>query len=250
MSGNGEDDRREAKPGQNAFLDEADPPPVRQRRAKPPPGIITAGGVDMARAHASGIKLREQTAAEPSLDQPRVVVAVEIDPRKVPTHKRLLEGREHAADGARAAMLPGGSVNTTPRSGVDVPRAPTARAEPAAAVEPARRLPAWTRALLVTAVLLFVASAAQRLRPRAATVTDGDSVAARPSPPPRAPAPIVAAPPPPAVVAPPPPTAPALTSSSSAPAPSRPVQLVNRPPPATPPRATFTPPFQLPGEKK
>src|SRR4051812_43577798 len=100
----GDDDRGSAKPAaKNPFFDDADgppSPPIRSRKAKPAPAMMTAGGVDMARAHASGIKVREAMPEQP-VEQAKVVVAVETDPRKVPTHKRLLEGREARDDGTR-----------------------------------------------------------------------------------------------------------------------------------------------------
>src|SRR5580658_6170114 len=89
----GDDDRANAKPSKNPFFDEIDaPPPARARRAKPAPGIISGAGLDMARGHASGIQIRDTGPAQ-KVDEPRVVLAVETDVRKVPTDKRLLEGR-------------------------------------------------------------------------------------------------------------------------------------------------------------
>src|SRR4051812_6259740 len=76
-----------AAAAKNPFLEEATPG-VRQRRHKPPAGIISAGGVDMARAHASGIRLPEGVERK-SLETRKVVVAVETDPRRVPTHPRM-----------------------------------------------------------------------------------------------------------------------------------------------------------------
>ena len=283
MSGNGEDDRGEAKPGKNPFLDEAGVPPVRQRKAKPPPNIISAGGVDMARAHASNIKLRDNTAPEPTLDQPRVVVAVELDPRKIPTHRRLIEGRD-PADSARSAMLPGGAINATPPSGVRSPAsarkvvpvaavataagataggAATAAAAPPQATAPApvpdsRKLPAWTRVAVVLALLLFVVGIAQRFRPHGDAVVDEGApvrspIFVTPPPPVEPAAPTAVATAPHAQVA-PPPVAPAPTATATAATAAqtaKPTAQPARPPPVAPapPRATFTPPFQLPGEK-
>jgi len=278
MSGNGEDDRGEAKADANPFLDGAEPrvrdvvadvvtdvvpDVVRKRRPKPPPNIISAGGVDMARAHASGIKLRDNTAPEPTLDQPRVVLAVETDPRKVPTHKRLLEGREPAGDGSRSALLPGGAINATPPSGGNVASskgspsgaAPAPAEAAGTSIEPPRRLPAGMRAALVLVLLLVVGGIAQRIRPRGESPVDARGPASRP------PVPISVAPPLPTfapaprpqAVSPPESAAAAATPAPAAPAPTsapRPAVQPARPPPASaPPRATFTPPFQLPGEK-
>lgn len=212
----------------------------------------------MARAHASGIKLRDNTAPEPTLNQPRVVVSVETDPRKVPTHKRLLEGREPAADGSRAAMLPGGAIHTTPPSGGKAPpstRAPAAPASPPAAaptaapaIEPAGKLAAWARVGLVLVFLLLVVGIAQRFRPSAAyeRASAARSAASISLPPSAAPAPVASAPPLPVFPPREPPAASSVgpVATSAAPAP-RPPQMK----PAAASRATFTPPFQLPGEK-
>src|SRR3954464_3513415 len=103
----GENDRGAPKPGGNPFFEEgaAPAPRARPRRAKPPPGIITAGGVDMARGFAADIRVRDAPAPERPHDEPKVVVAINADVRKVPTHRSLIEGREPGEE--RAAMLPG-----------------------------------------------------------------------------------------------------------------------------------------------
>jgi hypothetical protein len=259
----GEDDRGQAPAKKTPLFDEADVILPRARRVKPPPGIISAGGVDMARAHASGIKLRDAAAPEPVTDQRRVVVAVETDPRKVPTHKRLLEGRDPTEDGTRSAMLPGGTLHATapatPASGSAIARGArpnAAQAEPAVA-PPApikeQKLPLAMRVALVTILLLVLVGVAERYREpvadgslaaktRAATVVNAE-------PPlpvqPAMPSPFVEAP---RVAVLPVSSSPASSAASSAP-PASNGEALRRPAKTPPPRATFTPPFQLPGEK-
>jgi hypothetical protein len=251
----GEDDRGQAKPTKPIF-DEAEFIPHRARRVKPPPGIISAGGVDMARAHASGIKLRDVAMPEPIVDQPRVVVAVETDPRKVPTHKRLLAGRAPSADGARAAMLPEVAL-ATPASGSLIPRgrrSPAPRGEPTPQAKE-HKLPLSLRIAFALGLLLALMGVAERYRE---PLADGGLSVKTPAEP--------------RVIAPPvheaargvlveaPRTAPqpvsneAPASSSAAPAsssaaPASSAEALRRPVRAPPPRAAFTPPFQLPGEK-
>lgn len=78
--------------GGNPFLESAPPAaaarPAAVRRGKPPPGIISAGGVDMARAHASNIRPAADTEQKP-VDTAKVVLAVETDPRRIRTIPRM-----------------------------------------------------------------------------------------------------------------------------------------------------------------
>jgi hypothetical protein len=85
-------------------------PTLRPRKVRPPPGIITAGGVDMARAHAVGIEPRISNVPEPIVHEPRVVVTVETNPTRVPTQKCLVLVRAPAASGAPRSTLPSGAV--------------------------------------------------------------------------------------------------------------------------------------------
>jgi hypothetical protein len=256
----GEDDRGDPEPERSPSSEATEPAPPRVRKAKPPPGIITAGGVDMARAHASGIKPPAPTSPEPATDQPRVVVAVETDPRKVPTHPRLVEGREATADGSRSALLPtGSSAHATP-SPTAVPRpAKTApRSQPAPAPEP-RPLSTWKRVAFALALLGVLVSAAHRLRTLDGEGSSSVRATAPPSSGELAPDPVEPAPPPAAVAPPraaipraaapdptldPAPPAAIATPTASMEARPRPARL-----PLPPPRPAFTPPFQLPGEK-
>jgi hypothetical protein len=256
----GDDDHGPARPEQSRVAGAGDAPAPRARKAKPPPGIITAGGVDMARAHASGIELRDGPVPEPIADQPRVVLAVETDLRKFPTHPRLPDARALAAEGGRgvrvaamapatAAPAPSPSKAATRVGGDPAPSAATGD----------RGLPSWLRLAFALVLLVLLVGLVQRLRAPAAPATDGvisRELAAPPVPAPvteveRAPAgrPGVVIEPPVAAVSttvlapvaesvPPPPTASAEVAR-------RPV----RPPPPPPTKSTFTPPFQLPGEK-
>ncbi|MFT3775099.1 MAG: hypothetical protein QM820_57865 [Minicystis sp.] len=204
----------------------------------------------MARAHASGIKVRAPSVPDVPTDEPRVVLSVETNPRKVPTHKRLLEGRD--ADGTRAALLPGtpgeAALSAKARAGSDRP-APMPAAPPSALAS----LPGWMRVALVLVTLLLVIGIVRRTRiwlaaREAASARPLTTVAARPPPivePPPKIAPAASASPVEASTPPPPPkptnnvAATTVTSSESTP----------KPKPAPPPKPAFTPFFQLPGEK-
>ena len=82
--------------GANPFTDAAAPPPGapapapgKVRRGKPPPGIISAGGVDMARAHASNIRPLADSEQK-VIEQAKVVLSVEkADPRRQRTVRRI-----------------------------------------------------------------------------------------------------------------------------------------------------------------
>lgn len=193
----------------NPFPEQEGPPRARSRRQKPPPGIITAGGVDMARAHASGIQVRDAAQPEHPMDEPRVVLS---DPRKLP--KRLLDEPEQRPDPAEEPGLWS---------------APSGRRKPA--------LPVWMRAAAVLVLLLLVGGLARRVRmlsrapaPAAELVVDLPPIVFEPLPEGNV---VLAVPQPEAfrtVPAPPrrPPKARVAASS---------------------PKPAFTPPFQLPQEK-
>jgi hypothetical protein len=75
--------------GNNPFLDEAGSSiSSRAKKPKPPPAIISAGGVDMARAHAANVQPKPQIEGR-TAEVAKVVVAVETDPRRVRTGPRL-----------------------------------------------------------------------------------------------------------------------------------------------------------------
>jgi hypothetical protein len=242
----GDDDHGPARPDKGPAAGAGDTPSPRPRKAKPPPGIITAGGVDMARAHASGIELRDGPVPEPTVDQPRVMLAVEADLRKVPTHPRLAGARGRAEAGARSAAVAAGSTQVPPSSKV----------EGAAGVAGSdHTLPSWLRLAFALVLLVLLVGLVQRLR---APVADGAvgreravpiepvpvvaerPVAARPSLGVELPARAL-----PSAVREPTVAAAAPSSTASAEAARR----VARPPPPPAPKSAFTPPFQLPGEE-
>ena len=263
----GEKDRSGRRPSRNPLFDESDAPPRRARKAKPPPGIITAGGVDMARAHASGIKVRDGVAAENTLDEPRVVVAVETDLRKVPTHRRLLDGRDAAEEGARSPVLPAGSPQASspwaaPASPGEAPldrsALPSASApQPELDAETLKRrrprFPLWMRVAAVLVLILLTAGLVRRVRlatgdpPPPVVAVERTALPTLPAEPAPTPPPATAraprSPVPPVAPLAPEPRSTAGEPEAKAGAGAR----AARTPP--PPRPAFTPPFQMPGEK-
>lgn len=245
----GEGPRRAAN---NLFLD--DPPRPRQKRHKPAAGIISAGGVDMARAHASGIRPPREIEP-PAVETRKVVVAVETDARKVPTHRKLLEGRD---PGTRPALLPGDGGAGQPGSrsspqGAARPRSPES--------DPAPPLPLQrhgaVRVAAVLVLLLLVAGVVRRVGrpPEAAPIASpalSSTLAPRPDDrliEPREPLAIVSADPeePPA-----PADAPPKGAAVAAPRATRAADNVSAAKaPSTSPRRKprFKAPFQLPEER-
>lgn len=244
----GERDESGSDPAKQPILGDSAPRALpRARRAKPPPGIITAGGVDMARAHAAGIRVREGTGPDVPRDEPRVVLAVESDPRKVPTSRRLLEARAADADGARAALLP-----ATPDEATEVStarRSLSEKATPAPAAPPPRRRLLAPIALALGLLSLASLGVLRRARDPIAPVRVAPRVVALLR---AAPTLVEPASAPPFA-----PSAPALTPKVVDP----PAEIITPPPrprpapprPAPAPRAPsppeLEPPFQLPGEK-
>lgn len=243
------------RPAANPFFDDVggSRPPPRARRQKPPPGIITAGGVDMARAHASGIKIREAPAPVIVPDEPRVVIAVETDERKVPTHPRLLEGRD---GDARAALLPATPDDAT------IASVRRARPERAPSRPPApSAVSTFARGALALVMLLVGFGAAYQYRSLAEPVRLAPRVTAmlhalpQPILPPPPPAPIALAASPSVDAEPPlmeeePASRAPTPRPRRAPAPPRPSKApVVAAQPASP-ASDSLPPFQLPAEKK
>jgi hypothetical protein len=225
----GEDDREAKKRAQGEDAGGARPPP-RARRVKPPPGIMTAGGMDMARAHASGISVRGNNGPDPAVDEPRVVLS---DGRKVPTGPRLRGGR--SPEDERAALLP-----VPPDEATVATRAP---ASPA----PAQRRPAWAPLALFAAMLLAGVALGHRAgrAPEPPPEPSPIAVVLPPEPPaPEAPAPLPEATPEPEAPPAPLPEA-ALAPEPPAPPPPR----AARAPVAAPAKPAFTPPFELPSRK-
>jgi hypothetical protein len=246
----GEDDRDPAGP-ENPYLDDADipPPALRPRRAKPPPNIITAGGVDMARGHASGIPIREGKGPEAASDLPRVVIAVETDLRKIPTHRRLQAAAEAREKSAHPTPVATGAARA--EGAVEAPG--DQGAAPAPPPE-TKRLPIGLRLSFAALLLLLLVGVVRRANAPSPSpaVTAEVILPLPPSPPavsalPGAPLPAASASaqaePRPEWVVPddPPPPAPAATSA--------PRPRVSRAPAATT-HPCFTPPFELPAEKK
>jgi hypothetical protein len=261
---NGEDERGQAK-AKDPVREEAgahpppSPPAARPRRkVKPPPNIITAGGVDMARGHASGIVPRSGGSREPVGNQPRVVLTVDTDMRRAPTHKGIVVERALRERGPRSARLPGQggdflreAVRRGPaRSAPSLASTPDAQ-PPGPPPDPQKQLPVWMRVAFAAVLLLLLAGVAQRFRsapasgrgaPPAPAFTLAELPLAEPLPAPSA-TPVTA--PSVSVTA----SAPPAASIASAARLPRPAQAAPHPPPASPPKPAFMPPFQLPGEK-
>lgn len=226
----GEDDREAKKRARGEDAGGSRPPP-RARRGKPPPGIMTAGGMDMARAHASGITVRADQGPAPVVDEPRVVLSVERDVRKVPTGPRLRGGR--SPEDERAALLP------------VAPDAPTIATRTGAPPAPARPRPAWAPLALFAAMLLVGVAVGRRAAQAPEPQTAPPPVAVEPRVVPPAPEPPAPEPPPPA------------SWPEPSPEPPAPIAAAPEPPAAAPPRAprpspakpAFTPPFELPSRK-
>jgi hypothetical protein len=144
----------------------ASAPAAKVRTPKPPPGIITAGGVDMARGHAANIQPRAQSAAlTPAV--PRVVLSVETDPRRVPTAPRLIPGgkteRERPAATAGAAASPWGAAPIEVLDKRDLPSANLPVAVPP--VAPVKRKSGgWLRYAVMLMLLLVAAGVVRRVR--------------------------------------------------------------------------------------
>jgi hypothetical protein len=279
--------------GGNPFLEAAPPTaasrPAAVRRAKPPPGIISAGGVDMARAHASNIRPVADTEHKPA-DTAKVVLAVETDPRRVRTIPRMDGIRPTAgvpptgvAVAAGAAAVAGKASPWANNKG-PAPEAVDKRALPSANIPSAEPPPvpaAPTTAApkkekdkatfyltIATAVVLMLLLAGVFKQLRRYTARSGDPSPTRTGgtliPPPLPPEPAsaepsasvaaVAAPQVPHPAAAPSEETPieiSLEPSEEAPVKhSAPIVRVRPPPPPPPPKATFTPLFELPDEKK
>ena len=281
----GTDDRGQAKPGKTPSFEESDvAPPARPRKkAKPPPNIITAGGVDMARGHASGIQVREgaprrahQPTSPASSSRWRPTPARSPPTTAPPGRPRSRRGRRPhrraAPDGALPAPRPRAfRDNTAPTPPPSPPGGPTAGGaegppDPRSRARPLRLHPEGKEAPDLDAPRLRRGppprAGGRHAHPRALPGRTADRTAtahrsrhpssvpieasASAAPPATRPHPVVEAPrpaPPPPTVAPSPPSPPPASHGVA----HRPVRT---PPPRSPsPRATFTPPFQLPSEK-
>lgn len=146
-------------------------PAARVKKAQPPPGIITAGGVDMARGHARNIQPKALGDAQtPAV--PRVVVSVETDPRRARTMPRLSPGRA-PADGKPS---PWGAVAVEVVDKRDLPSANlpvTAPAPVAAQEEKKKKGGVWLRYAVVLVLLLLAAGIVRRVRMASGPDTSG-----------------------------------------------------------------------------
>ena len=169
----------------------ASSPTPKVRKQKPPPGFISAGGVDMARGHAGNIQPKALGAATPT--PPKVVLSVETDTRRVPTAPRLIAGGKGDSErpppavlaaavtagvvaaaspwGAPAAQVAGepaaspwGTAAVEVVDKRDLPSAnlPVAPPPPVAPVEPKSN--GWLRYAVVLMLVLLAAGVVRRVR--------------------------------------------------------------------------------------
>jgi hypothetical protein len=275
--------------GINPFLDEAGlTPSSRTKKHKPPPAVISAGGVDMARAHASNVQPKANLDPK-TVDVPKVVVAVETDPRRVRTGPRMAHSgvapdsakspAEKTLESARPPAVIEASAGPSPwaNAGAEVldkkalPSSNLPISEPAPEAEPRRKgTPLWLRLAAVATLLLLAFAVVRRfvLLPSARSGSFGpvsSSVGTAP-PLPDEPAPTssespgASAAPEPALAAAPPPPSPtdSAAAAEAPPDPSATPETTTEPIPATarprtaappPPKPTFKPLFELPHEK-
>lgn len=143
-------------------------PAARVKKAKPPPGIITAGGVDMARGHASNIQPKALGSAQtPAV--PRVVVSAETDPRRARTMPRLMPGGGGGAPANLANNVgkasPWGAIAVEVVDKRDLPSANLPVTAPApAAPEEKKKGGGWLRYAVVLVLLLLAAGIVRRVR--------------------------------------------------------------------------------------
>src|SRR5262249_37168459 len=150
------------------FMEEPPPgPPAekpRGRRGKPPPGIISAGGVDMARAHASNIRpATRDSGPKPSDEAKGVLVAEKGGPRRMRTVRRIdikpedlirapgMGGKGDSPWAKQAGQAGGDVVDKAalPSSNVPKDASPEKKQEKAGAL--------WIRVATVAVVLLLIA---------------------------------------------------------------------------------------------
>ncbi|MEO7331452.1 MAG: hypothetical protein ABI193_22950, partial [Minicystis sp.] len=168
--------------GNNPFLDEAGASTsARVKKPKPPPAIISAGGVDMARAHAANVQPKPLLDAKAS-EEAKVVVAVETDPRRVRTGPRLAHSgvasdshrtpAEKTMESARppavaAAVGPSpwasGPVEVLDKKALPSANLPTPAAEPVVKDERRKGTPLWLRLSAVATLLLLAFAVVRRL---------------------------------------------------------------------------------------
>lgn len=243
------DDPQETQPTRNPFIDEPVPAPLPRLKKQRPAGIMSAGGVDMARAYATDIHVRAAQPERP-LAEERVVVSVETDPRRVQTERRLVDPREPTDDGTRAALLPGAPGPASPPPDTSG----SANATLLSAGDRFRTRAAWAAVAILLGIFLTALAMTGRVHQGpsdlpsltpASTALVVDPIL------PSAGATSMASPLTTGVLAPQP--SPSVNvSGSHAPVASAvpPVSRPGRLPSGNGTRPGFTPPFELPGEKK
>lgn len=142
-------------------------PAARVKKAKPPPGMITAGGVDMARGHAANIQPKALGAAQtPAV--PRVVVSAEkTDPRRARTMPRLSPGGGAPAANAGnndGKASPWGAIAVEVVDKRDLPSANLPVTAPAPAAPEEKKGGGWLRYAVVLVLLLLAAGIVRRVR--------------------------------------------------------------------------------------
>jgi hypothetical protein len=151
--------------------------PARVRKAKPPPGIIMAGGVDMARGHAANIQPKTLGSAH-TPEVPRVVLSVETDSRRARTMPRLIPaGKSNGAlfpapapgqvpypSGGDGKASPWGAVAVEVVDKRDLPSANLPVTAPAPAAKEEKKGGGWLRYAVVLMLLLLTAGVVRRVR--------------------------------------------------------------------------------------
>jgi len=236
----------------------------RGRRGKPPPGIISAGGVDMARAHASNIRPMTSEAEQKPVDEAKVVlVAEKTDPRRMRTMRRIdikpgdLVRPPGMGDNGESPWAKGGGevLDKAALPSANVPREAVAEKKQEKAAGSF-----WVRVATVAVVLLLIAGVSKRIYQSTkhadgppATANTGGPLIPEPLPDDTAAAADTAEP---GAT-----TQPGVAAGRPGPAaidpelefttePTARSIRVKAPPVPPPPKPTFTPLFQLPEEKK
>lgn len=144
----------------------AGPPPAAHVKKETPPGMSTAGGVDVARAHAGNIQPKGLgPALTPAV--PRVVLSVETDPRRVPTAPRLIAPPKPESAGAAASGAAAASPWVTAAVEVvdkrDLPSANLPVAPAPVVVPEKQKSGGWLRFAVVVVLLLLAAGIVRRV---------------------------------------------------------------------------------------
>lgn len=176
---------RAAAGGPPPLPEQAAPAPAaRVKQAKAPPGIIMAGGVDMARAHAANIQPKTLGAAH-TPEVPRVVLSAETDSRRARTMPRLIPaGKPNGALFPPPEAAPGeGKASPWSAAPVevvdkrDLPSANLPVAAPAPVAPVKKKGGGWLRYAVVLMLLLLAAGVVRRVR--MATGSDSSSTPQR-----------------------------------------------------------------------